>query len=1762
MNRLSAEKLKSFSEGLLESRLCSQQRVDVVGNAESYRLLLEENKEKIGTIRKSNTEYFDDVIKPLLKSDELLDDETVKLLDDFCDSLLVSWPEEDLDLSIHFLVSRRLYEDALNKGNDDEIVRHAGTFINSCYNNLNRVNRVKTTREFTEFFKNAGLEAADVILSYLDKEKYSRLKESESKRIFFAQCRFYNALYDTFYAIDEKENEERIDGLVRAINLSYDDFYVKDVEGFDRKKHIFRCCEHMGQLTENGNQWQMTPAQCKKIMPYMDDLKKRWEEDPDEGEKYLPKVHLDLIYARNSYYSGKMKIADYKAFLIDLYDKYANDEYDMYSVLANLFIPTEYLSLLDEKRLGREDTDTLLRMYEQISGYVLSSRGSGSFSFMMEYLNSFLERFIEIPGKFSFEEMVLNCLAALHPESYIHSVQTAHIARCIALHIIRIKPHKLAGILDCGPSNDVSGRRDDTLQTIYHLACCMDAGEISVIDTVLTCGRRLLSAEKRLLEQENDMSVYLLKKHHLFDDKFLTTESFGILYSILDISSDIVSLYEEGHAVRDIIENRLKKPNETDHPAEYAYVSSFMAGKIRLYEDMSSILSRGKDDRYLDLWYKLNDVQKGAKLSLDNMLEGYVIRTRRIRELSAPQPGSVSIASEYEKVFLRQFSEIGQIAVQNKEFLSRELYPLTSSDHDLTGNDVESLYNFCFELMNGQDLGDIDQGLTYYVSRRVLEDVHKKNDPDMLVKCLDLHISSCYEMAHQAKRMHTAGIIVEEYRSEGLRAAKEMWSFAEKDKFLTLDEESRQLVLINMRYAYYLYETAFDEEGINDLFIEGLMHAFDMADDPFYTENSGDYDWNYHRIRSLEYLGQSTECGNARGFTESQCKTIASRMRKLNEIVGSDVKKNHEILPGPCVSLLLCRNVYFAGESDIEEYRDSLRKIYAGRDSLSYDFNSVFPNLVVPLELLISFEKETFLSESVKNEIVDIYKSVIGYVTNGKNGESFSLLLEYLSEFIYHFIEVEDRFSFEQMGLFTMAAIHPPTYIHSLMVGELSVCICAHLLKKRPELFSSLTQITGKSKNDVRTKRILDYCYHSAVCHDFGKIPMIDTIFLYGRNLLDHEFNLLKHHSRTGALLLSSYESTKKYSDVAKGHHKWYNNSRGYPEEYDNTASEYRIFTDIVTVADCLDAATDTVGRSYTGSKTPDMIINEIIEGGGTRYNPDIAALLSDGDLRNEIIYILDKIRKETYKKNFGVLKEFLKDGSGSLADVSFLDESDEDLKALHGMLSEEESFRQAYRIVNYDLETVCPIEGRSEENSLLAVLSRESYRIRKKAKYVKLLLKLYPRRDEFNSYNKALLERLYDRYLREKDFSTGAHKRFDEVNIQAHRSWLEARSKNNYLFFRDALSNRIEAEKDRVSKFASEGRFPEGLYDRMLDEYEPGLTVRKMDSLFDESIPRIRKILESVPDFTKKENFDFLSREASDYQQSQMTDYLLDILGFDKNRGMCSISVHPFTERLGRADTRITTSYDRFNIFSNIYTVIHECGHALFEQMQPEANHIYHIADNKTMGQHETVSRFYENIIGRSREFIELIYPGLCEIFPDVMEGVSVDELYRGVNLTRPSLIRMDADELTYIFHIYIRYEMEKGLIDGSILPENASEKWAEYYSNVLGVTPGDDLEGILQDIHWTDSFGYFPTYALGNFYGAMILSRMKEDFDPFEAVKKGNIGAINSWMAENVFLKADRLLPFDWIKDVTGRELTADDFVTYLEQKYLKHQENQKQL
>lgn len=487
-------------------------------------------------------------------------------------------------------------------------------------------------------------------------------------------------------------------------------------------------------------------------------------------------------------------------------------------------------------------------------------------------------------------------------------------------------------------------------------------------------------------------------------------------------------------------------------------------------------------------------------------------------------------------------------------------------------------------------------------------------------------------------------------------------------------------------------------------------------------------------------------------------------------------------------------------------------------------------------------------------------------------------------------------------------------------------------------------------------------------------------------------------------------------------------------------------------------------------------------------------------------------------------------------------------------LLAEAANYEHAARVLNFDQETVCPPAAMEEQGEVAAFLGNQAFRLYKKPEFINAAEELYRQRAGMNELDSAMLEQLHRAHLHTANITPELDHEFSLVYNRAFVNWIKAKDADDFSMFEASFKEVVETEKRRIAlrAYDSEADAKAGVYDQMLGDYEKGITAEDLDGIFGRCRERLVPLLKKIQASPKRIRRDFMSRPVSDEQQKRMARYLLEVLDYDFSRGAFATSEHPFTDELGKNDIRITTHYCANDFSSSMYSVIHEGGHAIFDQLTPPSHYGNFISGGKTMGMHESVSRFYENRIGRSRAFIHLIYPKTCEIFPQVMHDVSEEELYEALNVVEASPVRTQADEFTYVFHIMIRYEIEREILEGSLEIKDVPGVWARKYREYLGITPQSAREGALQDVHWSSGLGYFPAYAIGNFYNSMYYNEMRRALDIDKLVEEGNFKAINGWMAENVFARADLTEPKQWIFEITGRQLSPDDFLDYLEEKY----------
>lgn len=392
-------------------------------------------------------------------------------------------------------------------------------------------------------------------------------------------------------------------------------------------------------------------------------------------------------------------------------------------------------------------------------------------------------------------------------------------------------------------------------------------------------------------------------------------------------------------------------------------------------------------------------------------------------------------------------------------------------------------------------------------------------------------------------------------------------------------------------------------------------------------------------------------------------------------------------------------------------------------------------------------------------------------------------------------------------------------------------------------------------------------------------------------------------------------------------------------------------------------------------------------------------------------------------------------------------------------------------------------------------------------------------------------------------------------VGSQAQEAWKHAREANDFPAFAPWLEKVMALTRRKAECYQAGQQLAPGaeLYDALLDEHEPGATARQIAGIFAPLAPRLSTLVRQIGAAKHIPSDGPLRVGIDPDRQHVLGQRVVGALGFDFNAGRLDTTTHPFCSGIAPGDTRLTTRYRESSWTDALFGSLHEAGHGLYEQGLPKSEHLGEpLCQSISLGIHESQSRMWENLVGRSAEYWQFMWPHLTEHFPQ-LKGVSRDDFYKAINKSEPSLIRVEADEVTYNMHIMVRLEMEVGMLDGSIRIKDVPELWNAKYKEYLGITPPNDANGCLQDIHWTGLIGYFATYALGNIISAQLFEAAEKATPGLRAgFAKGEFAPLLKWLRANVHRHGRSLKPMELIKKATGRTLTAEPYVRYLTNKY----------
>jgi carboxypeptidase Taq len=386
-------------------------------------------------------------------------------------------------------------------------------------------------------------------------------------------------------------------------------------------------------------------------------------------------------------------------------------------------------------------------------------------------------------------------------------------------------------------------------------------------------------------------------------------------------------------------------------------------------------------------------------------------------------------------------------------------------------------------------------------------------------------------------------------------------------------------------------------------------------------------------------------------------------------------------------------------------------------------------------------------------------------------------------------------------------------------------------------------------------------------------------------------------------------------------------------------------------------------------------------------------------------------------------------------------------------------------------------------------------------------------------------------------------------VTTRAFDAWREARQKADFSIFQPHLEKVVELVKRYISFFPP----AEHPYDTLLDGYEPGMKTSEVQEIFESLRPRQVALLQAIAGKKQVDN----SMLFGNYNEKKMEQFSVDIatkFGFDWTRGRQDRAPHPFETTFSLGDVRITTRFERDNPTAMLFSTMHESGHALYEMGGNPAYERTPLMGGASLALHESQSRMWENMVGRSLSFWKHFYPELKRVFPAQLEGVGLKTFYKAINKVQPSLVRVNADEATYNMHIMLRLEMEIALVEGSLRVRDLPEVWNEKMREYLGITPKNDALGVLQDMHWAGGLiGYFSTYALGNLVSAQLWERINADLPGLsDEIKAGQFDSLLGWLRKNLHVYGRKYEPQQLVQKITGSKISADAYMRYLTQKY----------
>lgn len=486
--------------------------------------------------------------------------------------------------------------------------------------------------------------------------------------------------------------------------------------------------------------------------------------------------------------------------------------------------------------------------------------------------------------------------------------------------------------------------------------------------------------------------------------------------------------------------------------------------------------------------------------------------------------------------------------------------------------------------------------------------------------------------------------------------------------------------------------------------------------------------------------------------------------------------------------------------------------------------------------------------------------------------------------------------------------------------------------------------------------------------------------------------------------------------------------------------------------------------------------------------------------------------------------------------------------KSLEQEARELQELKSVLQGLSWDQETMMPPRGAEPRARQMATLSALYHQKLTQARLGELLHKIEG--SDLDLWQRATVREIRRDHEKAVHLPESLVRELAETTSLGYEAWVKARKESEFAGFAPWLEKIVRLKRQEARCLQSAN----SLYEALMDDYEPGMTDSKLDELFKFIRPRLTKLLANIQASARQPSSDSLRGHFPEDKQRAFGREVLTRMGFDWEAGRLDVSPHPFCTGLSPLDVRITTRYSEEDFLSALLGIIHEGGHALYEQGMDSQKYGSPACDAISLGIHESQSRLWENQIGRSRFFWEYWFPRLKEFFPGALENLGSEDFIRAINRVEASLIRVEADEVSYGLHIILRYELEKSLIEDDLRTGDLEAAWNDKMKEYLGITPSRSADGVLQDTHWSQGLvGYFPTYLLGNVYAAQIYDQARKSIPDLEKnISQGRLMPLREWLRQQIHQRGKTMTAEELIQEITGNPLQPDHFIHYLEQKF----------